>query len=127
MKHKHVRTDSAPNPIGPYSQATELNGVIFTSGQIAIDPATGKLIDGDVREQSKRVFENLQAVLEAAGSNLEQVVKTTIFLSDMADFAVVNEIYAGYFGQSLPARSTVEVGRLPLDVAVEVDCIAYKE
>ncbi len=127
MKHGHIRTDLAPDPIGPYSQATELNGMIFTSGQIAIDPVTGKLVDGGVREQAKQVFENLKAVLEFAGSSLDQVVKTTIFLSDMLDFAVVNEVYAGYFGQSLPARSTVEVGRLPLDVAVEVDCIAYKE
>lgn len=126
MKHSHVRTDLAPNPIGPYSQATELNGIIYTSGQISIDPASGKLVEGDVRQQAKRVFENLKAVLEAAGSSLDQVVKTTIFLRDMSDFSVVNEVYSGYFEKALPARSTVEVGRLPLDVAVEVDCIAYK-
>lgn len=127
MKHRQIRTDLAPDPIGPYSQATELNGMIFTSGQIAINPKTGQLIEGDVRQQSELVFENLQAVLNAAGSSLSQVVKTTIFLSDMSEFAIVNEVYAHYFSQALPARSTVEVSRLPKDVRVEVDCIAYKE
>lgn len=127
MKHKLIRTDMAPEPIGPYSQATEYNGMIFTSGQIAIDPQTGQLIDGDVRQQADLVFKNLQAVLKAANSSLAQVIKTTIFLSDMSEFAIVNEVYAKYFNEALPARSTVEVGRLPKDVSVEVDCIAYRE
>ncbi len=123
---KIIKTDQAPAPIGPYSQAIESNGLIFTSGQIAIDPATNTLIDGDVVTQAKQVFENLKAVLEAAGSGLDRVVKTTIYLKNMNDFAQVNEIYATYFGQAVPARSTVEVARLPKDVLIEVDCIAEK-
>lgn len=124
---KIIQTKLAPEPIGPYSQAIETNDLIFTSGQIAIDPQTNALIEGDVVAQAKRVFENLKAVLEAAGSDLEHVVKTTIFLKDMNDFARVNEIYAEYFGKAVPARSTVQVARLPKDVAIEVDCIAEKK
>ncbi len=124
---KIIQTKLAPEPIGPYSQAIETNDLIFTSGQIAIDPQTNALIEGDVVAQAKRVFENLKAVLEAAGSDLEHVVKTTIFLKDMNDFARVNEIYAEYFGKAAPARSTVQVARLPKDVAIEVDCIAEKK
>ncbi len=124
---KTVKTEHAPAPIGPYSQAIESNGFIFTSGQIAIDPRTNQLIDGDVEAQARQVFENLKAVLLAAGSDLEHVVKTTIFLKDMNDFSRVNEIYAEYFGQAAPARSTVQVARLPKDVAIEVDCIAEKK
>ena len=123
---KSIKTDRAPAPIGPYSQAIESNGLIFTSGQIAIDPNTNNLIDGDVVAQAKQVFENLKAVLEAAGSGLNHVVKTTIYLKNMDDFGQVNEIYAQYFGQAVPARSTVEVARLPKDVLIEVDCIAEK-
>ncbi len=121
-----IKTRQAPEPIGPYSQAIESNGLIFTSGQIAINPGTNTLIAGDVVAQAKQVFENLKAVLEAAGSDLEHVVKTTIFLKNMADFARVNDVYASYFGKSMPARSTVEVARLPKDVLIEVDCIAEK-
>ncbi len=121
-----IKTRQAPEPIGPYSQAIESNGLIFTSGQIAINPGTNTLIEGDVVAQAKQVFENLKAVLEAAGSDLEHVVKTTIFLKNMADFARVNDVYASYFGKSMPARSTVEVARLPKDVLIEVDCIAEK-
>ncbi len=124
---KIIQTKLAPEPIGPYSQAIETNDLIFTSGQIAIDPQTNALIEGDVVAQAKRVFENLKAVLEAAGSDLEHVIKTTIFLKDMNDFARVNEIYAEYFGKAAPARSTVQVARLPKDVAIEVDCIAEKK
>ncbi len=123
---KSIKTDKAPAPIGPYSQAIESNGLIFTSGQIAIDPGTNNLIDGDVVAQAKQVFENLKAVLEAAGSSLNHVVKATIYLKNMNDFSQVNEIYAQYFGQAVPARSTVEVARLPKDVLIEVDCIAEK-
>ena len=124
---KVIKTDQAPAPIGPYSQAIETNGLIFTSGQIAIDPKTNALVEGDVITQARQVFENLKAVLEAAGSDLDHVVKTTIFLKNMSDFARVNEIYAQYFGRSVPARSTVEVARLPKDVLIEVDCIAEKK
>ncbi len=124
MERKIITTDRAPQPIGPYSQAIVAGSFIFTSGQIAIDPESGQLIDGGVEEQTVRVLENLKAVLEAAGSSMDQVVKTTIFLQNMADFSKVNEIYARYFGKALPARSTVEVGRLPKDVSIEIDCIA---
>lgn len=124
MSPKIIKSDKAPAPIGPYSQAVESNGLIFTSGQIAIDPKTNRLIDGDVKEQARLVFENLKAVLEAGASGLDNVLKTTIYLQNMSDFGEVNEIYAKYFGQALPARSTVEVSRLPKDVLIEVDCIA---
>ncbi len=126
MERKIIRTGRAPEPIGPYSQAIEAQGFIFTSGQIAIDPQTGSLIQGSVAEQAHLVFKNLQAVLQEAGSSLDSVVKTTIFLKNMDDFAAVNDVYASYFGKGLPARSTVEVSRLPKDVLVEVDCIAVK-
>jgi 2-iminobutanoate/2-iminopropanoate deaminase len=126
MSIKFIKSEQAPAPIGPYSQAIEANGFIFTSGQIPLDAASGKLIEGGVAEQAKLVFENLKAVLQAAESGLDRVVKTTIYLKSMADFAVVNEIYDSYFGKALPARSTVEVSRLPKDVLVEVDCIAVK-
>ena len=122
---KIIRSKRAPEPIGPYSQAIQLDNLIFASGQVAIDPETGNLINGDVKIQTKRVLENLRAVLEEAGASLDTVVKTTIYLKQMDDFAVVNEIYAGYFNRSLPARSTVEVARLPKDVLIEIDCIAH--
>ena len=126
MSIKTIKSENAPAPIGPYSQAVESSGFIFTSGQISIDPKTNELIEGSVAEQAKLVFENLKAVLQAAGSGLDKVVKTTIFLQNMSDFAAVNEIYAQYFNVSLPARSTVEVSSLPKNVLVEVDCIAIK-
>jgi 2-iminobutanoate/2-iminopropanoate deaminase len=124
MSFDVVFTKHAPEPIGPYSQAVILGNLVFSSGQIAIDPSTNQLIEGTVKEQAVRVFENLKAVLEAAGSSLDKVVKTTIFLNNMKDFSEVNEVYASYFGRSKPARSTVEVSRLPKDVLIEVDCIA---
>ena len=124
MRQKIIRSDHAPAPIGPYSQAIAFDGLIFTSGQIAIDPESGELCPPDVALQTRQVLENLKAVLTAGGSSLKKVLKTTIYLKNMDDFAAVNEIYAGYFGESLPARSTVEVSRLPKDVLVEIDCIA---
>jgi len=124
MSAKIIKSANAPAPIGPYSQAVEYNGLIFTSGQIAIDPKTNQLIEGNVVEQAKQVFENLQAVLEAGASAMDKVLKTTIYLKNMSDFGAVNELYARYFNEALPARSTVEVSRLPKDVLIEVDCIA---
>jgi 2-iminobutanoate/2-iminopropanoate deaminase len=122
--NKIVSTDRAPTAIGPYSQAVVSNGFAFLSGQIPLDPATGQLIAGDVSVQTARVLENLRAVLEACGSSVRQVVKTTVFLKDMGEFAQMNEVYAKYFSENPPARSTVEASRLPRDVRVEIDCIA---
>ena len=119
-----VSTDRAPKAIGPYSQAVISNGWAFLSGQIPLDPATGQVVDGDVAAQTARVFENLKAVLEAAGSSLDRVVKTTVYLKDMGEFARMNEVYATYFTANPPARATVEAARLPRDVRVEIDCIA---
>jgi len=119
-----VQTDGAPKAIGPYSQAIKANGMVFASGQIALDPVSGQIIEGGITEQTERVLNNLKAVLEAAGSSLERVVKTTVFLKDLTDFASMNEAYGGFFGENPPARSTVEVSRLPRDVRVEIDAIA---
>ena len=119
-----VSTDRAPKAIGPYSQAVISKGFVFLSGQIPLDPATNQLIEGDIAAQAGRVLENLKAVLEAAGSSLGQVVKTTVYLKDMGEFAKMNEVYGRYFPSNPPARSTVEAARLPRDVRVEIDCIA---
>lgn len=119
-----IRTAQAPSAIGPYSQAIAAGGMVFCSGQVAIDPATGALVEGGVSEQTEQVLKNLGAVLEAAGASFDSVVKTTIFLVDLEDFQVVNAIYAQRFGQAPPARATVQVSRLPLDVRVEIDAIA---
>lgn len=119
-----VQTDRAPQAIGPYSQAIKANGFVFASGQIPLDPATGQLVEGDIRVQAERVLNNVRAVLEAAGTSLERVVKTTVFLADMNDFAVVNEVYATFFGSTRPARSTVQAARLPRDVKVEIEVVA---
>ena len=119
-----VHTDSAPKAIGPYSQAIRANGLVFASGQIPLDPATMQIVEGGIREQTERVLNNLAAVLQAAGSSLDRVVKTTVFLADLADFAEMNETYGRFFGEAPPARSTVEVARLPRDVRVEIDVIA---
>jgi 2-iminobutanoate/2-iminopropanoate deaminase len=121
---KIIATESAPKAIGPYSQAVISNGFAFLSGQIPLDPATGQLIDGDIAVQTVRVLENLKAVLQACGSSLEQVVKTTVYLKDMSEFAQMNDVYARYFPEKPPARATVEAARLPRDVRVEIDCIA---
>ncbi len=119
-----IATEKAPQAIGPYSQAIRALGLIFTSGQIAIDPATSQIVPGDVRAQTERVLENLSAILTASGSGLEKVLRCTVFLKNMGDFAAMNEVYARYFKQAPPARSTVEVARLPKDVLVEIDVIA---
>ena len=119
-----VATNKAPQAIGPYSQAIKANGFVFTSGQVAIDPATGQVIQGDVAAQTERVLKNLAEVLAAAGTSLERAVKTTVFLKNMSDFATMNEVYGRFIGQQPPARSTVEVARLPKDVLVEIDVIA---
>jgi 2-iminobutanoate/2-iminopropanoate deaminase len=119
-----VATNGAPKAIGPYSQAIRANGLVFCSGQIPLDPATNQLIAGDVVAQTDRVLKNLTAVLTEAGSSLEKVVKTTVFLKSMGDFAAMNETYGKSFTQNPPARSTVEVARLPKDVLVEIDVIA---
>jgi 2-iminobutanoate/2-iminopropanoate deaminase len=119
-----VRTDKAPGAIGPYSQAIVANGMVFCSGQIAIDPATGQVVAGDVRDQTVQVLENLRSVLAAAGASFASVVRTTIYLSSLGDFGVVNEVYGQYFPSNPPARSTVEVSRLPRDVLIEIDMIA---
>jgi len=124
---RSIHTDRAPRAIGPYSQAIVAGDFVFTAGQIPIDPATGALVEGDIAAQTARVLENLQAILEAAGASLRSVVRTTVFLSDMNDFAAMNEVYARYFGDHRPARSTVQAGRLPRDVRVEIDAIALRE
>jgi 2-iminobutanoate/2-iminopropanoate deaminase len=119
-----VATDRGPKAIGPYSQAVRANGFVFLSGQIPLDPKTQQIVEGDVAAQTERVMENLKGVVEAAGSSLHHVVKTTVFLVDMNDFAAMNEVYARYFTANAPARSTVEVARLPKNVRVEIDLIA---
>ena len=119
-----IVTDLGPKAIGPYSQAVRANGFVFVSGQIALDPRTQELVPGDITAQTERVLENLRAILQAAGSSLEKVVRTTVFLADMSDFASMNQVYARYFRQDFPARSTVQAARLPRDVRVEIDAIA---
>jgi 2-iminobutanoate/2-iminopropanoate deaminase len=121
---KIVATDKAPKAIGPYSQAVVYNGLAYLSGQIPLDPATGQIVDGDVAVQTERIFANLEAVLEAAGSSFAKVLKTTVYLKDMGDFPRMNEVYAKRFPTGAPARSTVEVARLPRDVKIEIDLIA---
>ena len=123
--NKHViATDQAPKAIGPYTQAVVYNGLVYLSGQIPLDPATMQVVEGGIAEQTVRVLENLKPVLEAAGSSLGQVLKTTVFLKDMGEFTLMNEVYAKYFNDTPPARATVEVARLPRDVKVEIECIA---
>ncbi len=124
MPGKAVRTDKAPSPVGPYSQAIVSNGLVFCSGQIALDPETGLLIDRDIESETTRVMENLKAVLESAGSALEKVVKTTVFLRDLKDFTRMNEVYGSFFEGDPPARSAVQVAALPRGVRVEIECIA---
>ncbi|MEM2900753.1 MAG: RidA family protein [Thermoplasmata archaeon] len=119
-----ISSKKAPGAIGPYSQAVRLGDFIFTSGQIPIDPSTGNIVQGGIKEQTKRVLENIKGLLEDAGSSLSNVVKTTVFLKDMSEFAQMNEIYGEYFKDKPPARSTVEVARLPKDVKIEIEVIA---
>ena len=119
-----IYTDKAPAAIGPYSQAIKIENTLYTSGQIPVDPTNGKVISTEITEQAQQVMKNLQAVLEEGGSNLNSVIKTTCFLTDMADFAAFNEVYGSYFGDHKPARSCVAVKELPLNVRVEVEAIA---
>ncbi len=119
-----VTTDRGPKPIGPYSQAIKANGFIFLAGQVALDPKSGELVGSEIRQQTERALENIKGILEAAGVNLHHVIKTTVFLKDMNDFAGMNEIYARYFTAAAPARSTVQVSRLPKDALVEIEVIA---
>lgn len=124
---KIIATDKAPAAIGPYSQAVQAGGLVFCSGQIPLDPVTGELVSGDIRIETKRVMENLQGVLEAAGCTFKHVVRTTIYLVDMADFPAVNEVYGGYFAAEKPARATVAVQALPKGVRVEIDAVAVAQ
>lgn len=119
-----VHTDRGPKPIGPYSQAVKAGGFIYLSGQVALDPKTGDLIGSDIRQQTERTLENVKGILEAAGTNLHHVVKTTVFLKDMNDFVAMNEVYARYFTSAPPARSTVQAARLPKDALVEIEVVA---
>ena len=129
MLKKSIYTKNAPEPIGPYSQAVLFNpkdtSLLYTSGQIPIDPATGNIVPGGIKEQTKQVIQNIDAILKEQSVDLSKVIKTTVFLKDMSQFAEMNEVYAEFFGDSKPARSTVEVARLPKDVLVEIEVIAY--
>lgn len=124
MDKKVFNSDKAPAPIGPYSQAVAANGMLYISGQIPIDPATGTLIEGDIQAETKQVMENLGAVLNEAGLNFDHVIKTSIFITSMNDFVLINEVYGSYFGENPPARETVQVSALPKFVNVEISCIA---
>lgn len=126
MKSEVVATDKAPAAVGPYSQAMVVGEFVFASGQLAISPQTGRLIGGGIAEQTRQVLHNLGAVLEAAGSSLDKVVKTTVFLSDMADFGNMNRVYEEFFPSAPPARSTVEVARLPLQASIEIEAVACR-
>jgi len=121
-----IATENAPKAIGPYSQAVAHNGLVYLSGQIPLDPATNQMVEGDITVQTERVLQNLAAVLEAANSSLKKVLKTTVYLKNMADFPKMNEVYGRYFNENPPARSTVEAARLPRDVQVEIDLIAIE-
>lgn len=127
LEREVIITDKAPTPVGPYSQAIRVDQSIFAAGQVGLDPATGKLVQGDIKAQTRQALENLSAVLEAAGTSLGNVVKTTVFLSDLDDFGNMNEVYAEYFSDRPPARSAVQVARLPLDALIEIEAIAIVE
>lgn len=130
MEHNAIRTSSAPAAIGPYSQAVRIGQFVYCSGQIALDPATTSLVEGDIAAQTHRVLQNLQAVLESAGTSLASVVKTTVFLVRMSDFSAMNAVYATYFegpGKIAPARSTIAVAELPREAQVEIECVAFVE
>ena len=127
MTRSNITTDGAPAAIGPYAQGVRAGNFIFTAGQVGLDPVTGQAVPGGITEQTARIFENLKAILEAGGSSLGQVVKATVFLKDMNDFAAMNAVYASYFGddsEALPARTTVEVARLPRNLLVEIEVVA---
>lgn len=124
MKREIIRTDNAPAAIGPYSQGIKTDSLIFTAGQIALDPTSGKLVEGGIEAQTRQVLTNLKHILEAAGADLETVVKTTVFLADMGEFAALNNVYAEFFGEAMPARSTVQVAALPMGARVEIEAVA---
>ena len=124
MKKRIISTEHAPAAVGPYSQAVRVGKMLYTAGQIPMDPSTGQLVEGDIAAQTEQVVSNLRAVLEAAGTSLKNVVKTTVFLKDMADFGSMNTVYGHYFGKNSPARSTVEVAALPLGAQIEIEAIA---
>jgi len=124
MDKQIIQTDKAPAAIGPYSQAVKANGFVFVSGQIPLDPATGQLVGGDIRDQARQSLRNVEQILAAAGSSMSRVVKATVFLREMGDYAAVNEVYAEFFGESKPARAAVQVARLPKDAGVEIEVIA---
>ena len=125
---KKVLTEKAPSPIGPYSQGILVDGkFLYTAGQVPIDPSTGKVVEGDIKAQTRQVMKNLEAILVAGGASFKSVFKTTVFLKDMGEFAAMNEVYGEYFSASAPARSTVEVARLPRDVKVEIEAVAFVE
>lgn len=125
MSIQKVLTEKAPKPIGPYSQGIIVDGrIIYTAGQVAIDPSTNQIVEGDIKVQTRQVLKNVEAVLTAAGASMDSVVKTTVFLRDFNDFAAMNEVYAEFFSGSAPARSTVEVARLPRDMKVEIEAVA---
>lgn len=124
MRREPIKTSNAPAALGPYSQAIKVGDFVYTSGQVAIDPATGELIGGGIAEQTERVLKNVAAVLEAAGSSLDQVVKTLVFLADMDDFSAMNEVYGKFFTAAPPARSTVQAARLPKDARIEIEAVA---
>jgi len=126
MEKKIIRTNNAPAPIGPYNQAVQFGNMLFVSGQIALDAASGELIQGDIQAETKKVMENLEAILAEAGMDFSNVLKSTIFLMDMGQFAQVNEVYGGYFGENAPARETVQVAGLPKGVKVEISVVAAK-
>lgn len=121
-----IQTAQAPQAIGPYSQAIKANGLVFLSGQIPLDPQTMQMVEGDIKAQTWRVFQNLKAVLEAAGTSFDKVIRATVYLADMSDFAAMNEVYAEFLGEVKPARSTVQAARLPRDARVEIDLIALE-
>jgi len=128
MSLKKIYTDKAPKPIGPYSQAIVVDGrFIYTAGQVAIDPVTNQLVEGDIKTQTRQVLKNIEEVLKAGGSSMNSVFKTTVFLKDFNDFAAMNEVYGEFFSHSAPARSTVEVARLPRDVKIEIEAVARVE
>jgi len=126
MKKEAISTNNAPAAIGPYAQGIMMENLVFTSGQLPLDPATGKLVEGGIKEATTQVIKNLEAVLAAGGSSLDKVVKATVYLKDLGDFASMNEVYAEYFGGNPPARTCFEVCKLPLDAVVEIEAIAVK-